>query len=157
MSFDEQARFDLAAFELHCDALARHCVQLGLEVDPERWKQGSWLGRRLDAAAEIASSVPPGEGFVLIDGNEWGMDETAGRQALPFLEREGRYWGFPPDDETALAELERQRRGGTRFVAVGWPAFWSLEHYPRMRGYLHESSEVIAASDEVIVFALPAR
>ncbi len=154
MSFDEQAQFDLAAYRLHCEALARHCAALGIPADPERWKRNSWLHRRVEAAAEIAARVPAGDSFVLIDRNEWGMDETAGRRAIPFLERGGRYWGLPQDDAEAVEELERRRRAGTRFVAVGWPAFWSLEHYGRMRGYLYESSHEVAQGEHVIVFAL---
>ncbi len=154
MSFDEQAHFDLGAFELHCDALARHCAELGIAVDAERWKRDSWLRRRCEAAAEIVARVPEGETFVLIDQGELGMDGTAGRKAVPFLERGGRYWGFPGDDGEAVEELERQQRAGVRYVAVGWPAFWSLEHYPRMRDHLHQFGSELARSDRVIVFAL---
>lgn len=157
MSFDEQARFDLAAFELHCDALAEHCAKLGIPADADRWKRGSWLRRRCEAAATIARRVPEGDAFVLVDHNEWGMDETAGRRAIPFLERDGGYWGFPPDDAAAIDELERQRRAGARYVAVGQPALWSLEHYPGMRDYLYESSRDVSEADSVVVFALEDR
>lgn len=154
LSFDDKARFDLAAFELHCDALGEHCAILGLPATAERWKRDSWLRRRYEAALEIAGTVPTGHQFVLVDQDEWGMDETAGRRAIPFLEREGRYWGFPSDDSAGVEELERQRRAGVRYVAVGWPAFWTLEHFPGMRAYLHESSDHVFESDRVIVFAL---
>ena len=154
MSFDERASFDLAAHDLHCDALAEHSRRLGLEVDAERWKRESWLRRRWEATEEIAALVPAGERFVLMDEGEWGMDQTAGRRAIPFLERAGSYWGPPPDDPTAIRELERLRREGAQRVVVGWPAFWWLDHYPAMHRYLRSKGEPVCRNERVAIFHL---
>jgi glycosyltransferase involved in cell wall biosynthesis len=64
------------------------------------------------AAEEIAELVPPGESIIVLDENEFGPDIVSDRKYLPFLEHEGQYWGPPADDETAVRELERMRRGG---------------------------------------------
>ena len=154
LSFDERARFDLDAYELHCEALAEHCARLGVPCDPDRWRRDSWLARRLRVAEEIAAVVPPGERFVLIDGAEWGMDETAGRRAVPFVERGGQYWGPPADDPQAVGELARLRGEGIRRVVVGWPAFWWLDQYPAMHRWLREHGGLVCANDRLVVFDL---
>ena len=157
LSFDERARFDLDAYELHCQALAEHCARLGIACEPERWRRDAWLARRLRAAEEIAAFVPRGERFVLIDGAEWGMDETAGRRAIPFVERDGEYWGPPADDPEAVGELARLRGEGVRRVVVGWPAFWWLDHYPAMHRWLRENGGLVCANERLAVFDLEAR
>ncbi len=63
------------------------------------------------------------------------------RRFLPFLEKQGAYWGSPPDDTTAIVELERMRQGEARFIAFAWPAFWWLDHYGKFQEYLR--SQVI--------------
>ena len=53
----------------------------------------------------IATYVPLGETFILADEDQWALPDTvAGRRRLPFLERGGRYWGRPADDDEALRE-----------------------------------------------------
>jgi hypothetical protein len=72
--------------------------------------------------------VAAGESFILIDGETFGGTVGAGRLRLPFLEKDGRYWGTASDDQHAITELERLRATGARFLAVAWPGFWWLEH-----------------------------
>ena len=54
-----------------------------------------------------------------------------GRHAIPFLEHDGEYWGPPPDDEAAIAELERLRtEKGVAFIVFPWTASWWLRTIP---------------------------
>jgi len=41
-------------------------------------------------------------------------------RAIPFLEKNGEYWGPPADNATAIRELERLRRAGARYIAFTW-------------------------------------
>src|SRR5262249_15380243 len=49
------------------------------------------------ATEELLASIPPGDKFILVEQDEWGTSANlAGRLRIPFLEREGEYWGAPP-------------------------------------------------------------
>jgi len=79
---------------------------------------------------------------------------SAGRRVRPFLERDEHYWGTPPDDETAIGELERMRRSGIRFVIFAWPAFWWLDHYRGFHNYLSLKSHCTLQNERVVAFDL---
>ena len=111
--------------------------------------------RRLQAATEeLAALIPPGSAFILVDGEEWGHDVMVGRRAIPFLERDGQYWGEPADDDTAIRELERLRQAGASFIVFAWPAFWWLEHYVGLSTYLRQTYRCILENDHVAAFEL---
>ena len=103
---------------------------------------------------EIEAMTRPEETFI-VAGDEWWRDEIAvGRNSLPFLEREGHYWGPPPNDETAIRELERLRQSGARFLMFGWPTFWWLEHYGAFHRHLRARFGCVVENDRLVVFDL---
>ena len=108
------------------------------------------------AARELAEVVPESDLVVLVDDAQWVAPEIAGpRPTLPFLEKDGQYWGSPPDDATAVAELERLRGEGASFLVVGWPAFWWLDHYRAFAEHLRESLRRSCLENErLVVFDL---
>jgi hypothetical protein len=105
-------------------------------------------------AQTIANVIPSGESFLLIDQNIWGREYVAGRHALPFPERDGLYWGDPPDDEMAIQELERMRQSGVGFMVFAWPAFWWFEHYRLFAQYLRSRFRSVLENDRLVVFDL---
>src|SRR5437879_8853621 len=109
--------------------MSKHCLNLGLIADPEAWEQNSWFHRLDRATREIAALIPPGDIFILVDEDNWGMDANSTRRPVPFLERDGQYWGKPADDVTAIREFERLRHSGANFIVFGWQAFWWLDYY----------------------------
>jgi predicted O-methyltransferase YrrM len=112
-----------------------------------------WAHSLALAARDIADLVPPGEAFILVDEAQWTID-VGPRRALPFLERDGEYWGPPPDDATAIAEVERLRRAGARFIVFARPAFWWLEHYRAFSVSLRSSFACVLESERLVVFDL---
>ena len=106
-------------------------------------------------AEELASVVPESDIVVLADEAQWVAPEIAGpRPTRPFLDRDGQYWGAPADDATAIAELERMRGEGARFLAVGWPAFWWLDHYQGFADHLRTRYACRLESERLVVFDL---
>jgi hypothetical protein len=115
----------------------------------------SWTERLVIAKEEIEAFIPPGETFILVDEEQWGIaGDFANCHSIPFLEREGQYWGPPPDDVTAIRELERLRRSGAHFIVFGWPAFWWLDYYSELRDYLYSEFNCVLKNSRVVVFDL---
>lgn len=121
--------------------------------DPEDlWSQMSRLAR---VRQEVTALLGPSDTFILVDQAEWGEEDAMwDRRPLPFLERGGEYWGHPPDDATAVRELERLRAAGASFLVFGWPAFWWLEHYAGLHDHLRSNYRCVLRNDLVIVFDL---
>jgi glycosyltransferase involved in cell wall biosynthesis len=112
----------------------------------------SWTERLQIAKQEITALIPVGKSFILVDDNKWGSEVLPGRCALPFLERDGKYWGPPPDDETAIRELERMGRSGACFIIFGWPAFWWLDYYSDFFEYLKLNLRCVLQNSRLVVF-----
>ena len=128
--------------------------QLAL-VHPRPYVRLAGAAERLRrAAAEVAALVPPGETLILVGGAELENMVAAGRRALPFLERDGQYWGNPPDDRTAIRELERMRRAGACFLVFAWPALWWLEHYAGFLRHVRAEFSCVLENERVVVFDL---
>jgi glycosyltransferase involved in cell wall biosynthesis len=114
----------------------------------------SWSERLQIAIREIAAVIPTGKCFILVDENQWGAEIFPEFDALPFLEHEGQYWGAPPDDQTAIREVERMRDCGASFMVIGWPAFWWLDYYSKLRNYLSSNFRCVLHNSRLIVFDL---
>lgn len=106
------------------------------------------------ALDEIRAATAPGQTVILVNENQWAEAAIAGRRVLPFLERNGQYWGPPEDDDAGIGELERLRQAGARWIAFTWPAFWWLEHYDGLRRYLRANFSCLLENDRLILFDL---
>jgi hypothetical protein len=107
------------------------------------------------ATDELIAAIPPGEKLILVDQDEWGTSaHIAGRLRIPFLAREGEYWGSPPDDAAAIREFERLRQDGAGFMVFGWPAFWWLDYYPGLHGHLRSNFRCLLENERLVVFDL---
>jgi hypothetical protein len=106
------------------------------------------------AADELDAAIPASAGVILVDQDEWREFVLPGRRVWPFLEREGQYWGPPPDDQTAIAALERLRGRGAEFMVIARPAFWWLEHYTGLHRHLETTGRRLLDSEWSVVFDL---
>jgi glycosyltransferase involved in cell wall biosynthesis len=104
-------------------------------------------------AREIARLTAPDNRFIVVD-EEQLRGELALPGAIPFLEKDGQWWGAPADDESALRELERLRQAGATHIVFLWPSFWWLEHYAEFACYLRSEHRCVREDDSLVVFAL---
>jgi SAM-dependent methyltransferase len=115
----------------------------------------NWDAALRKAVTELESVIPPGATFILVDDGQWPVDEAfPNRHVLPFIEREGRWWGPPENDQTALHELARLRKTGASYFVYAWPSFWWTEHYAQFSQHLRRAFPCILDNQRLIVFDL---
>ncbi len=117
---------------------------------------GSEALRVYDAiAAAVCERIPPGCRFVLVDeARLHSHAKLRTRSFYPFMERGGSYWGPPPDDETAIREVERLRARGASHVVFCQPAFWWLDYYSGLREHLRSHYRCVLDDDTLVLFDL---
>src|SRR5262245_7277727 len=86
---------------------AEYCQSALFRKGGTTWR---WLDQFYRTTQDLAAVIPQGETLILVDDGVLGSDLAVGRHPIPFIERDGQYWGAPQDDETAVQELERLRR-----------------------------------------------
>jgi SAM-dependent methyltransferase len=126
-------------------------------VHPRNYLHAVWVNRVLRAALDVAPLIDPEETVILVDQDRFGDAFAIGSCVLPFLERDGCYWGPPADDETAIRELERLRRQGASHIVFGWPAFWWLDHYSEFVQYLRRRFACRLENERIVLFDLRSR
>ncbi len=152
---DARLKGDLRRWEHAYRALSGVLERMRFVVDLDAWRSNSWFHQLDLAMRELATLVPPSDAFILVNEQLWGAGEViAGRRSIPFLERNGQYWGPPPDDDTAIRELERLRQAGISFIVFAWSAFWWLDYYHGFRQYLEGTFPRVLANDRLIAFGL---
>jgi hypothetical protein len=119
------------------------------QVERDKWMEQLRLTRQ-----ELVSLIPLGECFILVDEAQWDAQVVEGWRVIPFLERNGQYWGSPADDHTAICEFERLRRSGPRFMVFGWPAFWWLDYFTELNRHLRSLFRCVLHNDRLVVFDL---
>ena len=127
------------------------------EPDPERQveAQVAYRTRLAETAGDLAALAPADGPLILVHDESLNLGVVApGLEVLPFLERDGVYWGRPSDDATAIAELERMRAEGARIIAFAWPSFWWLEHYGGLADHLRASYRTALSNDRLVAFDL---
>ncbi len=154
-SFRKRLDMFIGMWDCSLEAMTLHARTMGIDVDLPAVKGRSWW-RRIDLAIqELAACVPPGATYILVEDDFWGPgDVVPGCKRLPFLERDGRYWGPPAHDAAAIEELERLHKSGASFVAFAWSSFWWLDNYRGLRDYLRRGYSCVLENERLIVFDL---
>jgi len=122
-------------------------------IESFAWRKESSKHRR-EAIRRIRQQVPDNEQLILIDEGNWRLNDKVGCTVLPFLEKDGVYWGLPESEEVAVAELHRMQRSGAGYVAVCWPALWWLESYGSLNRVLRSDHDCVYESNSVVIFRL---
>jgi polysaccharide pyruvyl transferase WcaK-like protein/SAM-dependent methyltransferase len=165
-----------AGFELNRSVAMNHSLRAAraveetvncpLRLPPERWwsrllahqiltvARAETASAALAPAGQVAELVPPGCSFILVDETQWADEVFAERRPIPFLEKDGQYWGPPADDETAIRECERLRRAGANFIIFAPPTFWWLKHYVGLDHHLRSHYACVREAAQLIAFDL---
>ncbi len=156
---DRRIEDHLNRYESLFSLLSHRLAERGHDVDAGSWKDANWnylwLCRLRVAKKTLTESVPRGAGVILVDDQQWaGVDLLPEARVLPFVERDGVYEGPPPDDDTAIAELERMRSEGAGFLALSWMCEWWVEAYKEFGKHLRTHYRVIGENDALTLFEL---
>jgi hypothetical protein len=121
---------------------------------PPRSPSGLALQRNAETKTELQRLIHSSAPFILVDEEQF-RSALPPEAAIPFLERDGQYWGLPPDDETAIRELERLRKVGVRSIIFVWSAFWWLKFYSGFHAHLKENCSRSRRTKNLRIFDLP--
>jgi predicted O-methyltransferase YrrM len=113
-----------------------------------------WDRRLRLCEQDLDALIPQQDPFILVDQNVTSDKLGRNGRAIPFLERDGQYFGPPADDATAIREIERLRHSQAAFIAFLWPAFWWLQHYHAFQNHLRASYRCVLENDRMVVFDL---
>jgi len=140
------------------DGWARLCPFVGVPVPTVAFPHANslesataWYARVSQLWADVDDCVGVDQPFVLVDDGVLGGNH---RRSRPFLERDGKYWGAPADDRTAISELERMRGLGADFLVFAWMTFWWLGHYRAFRQHVSSRYTPVLQNDRVSIFDL---
>jgi len=137
------------------DTLVAVIVKKGVSAPDLGRPKRSNLVQLRSAREWIEKLVPSTEPLILVD-EEQIRRQFKDHRVLPFLERDGQYWGPPADDQTAIAELDRMRTAGAKYLAFIFSTFWWLDHYCRFAEHVRTRYRCVAQNPDVIIFALDA-
>ena len=120
----------------------------------DEWRTG-WAERSALARNRLADLILAGERLIIVDDQALGERLTPeGRESLPFLERDGQYWGTPVDGAHAVRELERLREAGAAFIVFAWPSFWWLDFYPDLQNHLRTRYPCVLEGEQLVAYEL---
>lgn len=121
-----------------------------------KWHGGSHHAHSVHMVEEQLAAVTSRDAVVIVaDLDEGGFGSSiAGRARLPFIERQGQYFGPPADSAHAIGELTRLRAAGATHFALLWPAFWFFDTYPLFEQHLRRVYRCVLENARAIVFDL---
>lgn len=103
---------------------------------------------------EICSIIPSGATYILVDELQTRLASGGERRTVPFLEKDGQYWGRPADDYQAITETERLRKSGCTHIIFAWPAMWWLDYYEGFNQYLRSNFYCTLDNERLVAFDL---
>jgi hypothetical protein len=157
LSFEPMLELGCELFEAQSQALAAAYRRAGIEFDGSAWPAHAWYPRIEASLRELDRLLEPGEAFVLVDEEQWGIEEEiGGHRPRRFPELDGEWGGLPEAESELIDELRRVSAEGLRVIVFAWPAFWWLEEYPEFAAYLGENSRGLVSTEHIRAFALTA-
>jgi hypothetical protein len=135
-------------------------IRKGEQTWHELWRQISALDDTRRRKEELAAAIPAGHRVIVVGQDSLGDEMSLDWGVVPFLEKDGVYWGLPEDDATAIRELERLRTGGAggsggaAFIVFPSSEFWWFEHYVQFVHHLHTHARRVLINERLIAYDL---
>lgn len=138
------------------EAWEKLCPFLGLPIPEIAFPHANeWMHKLMEATGDLRKYVPPGASFILVDYEGFGLEFASDRQAIPFTEKDGQYWGPPADDAAAIQELERLiSTHNPDFLVLGWPAFWWQDYYVEWMKKVQSTYPCLLNNDRLKIYDL---
>lgn len=123
------------------------------------WEKMLGIDELLGIASQVKAITPPGTRLAFVDDQFFNFYHlmsifTPELRLVPFLEKDGVYWGAPPDSATAIQALTSMRKVKMDFFILAAPAFWWIDYYPEFMSHLRESFPCIIENEDIIAFDL---
>ena len=97
----------------------------------------------------VVGLVPAGARVLVVSRGDDRLLALDGREGGHFPQAaDGTYAGHhPPDSEAAVAEVERMRAAGWRYLVFPITALWWLDHYAELRRHLETTGRLLLRRD----------
>ena len=154
LQMGDKIQREVQLYEHYSGVLEQYCRTIGVAVDLDTWHRNSWWHRHAQAIREIMALPGAGRPIILADDATWEEGPMGDRRRIPFLQRDGQYWGPPPDNATAIDELERLRGEGAALMVFAWPAFWWLDYYAAFSHHLRATYACPLQNERLVAFDL---
>ena len=113
-----------------------------------------WIKHFNPIIRDIEKHIPEESLIILVDQEMMETEVFGNRLTMPFLEKDGIYWGPPTDDEQAIQELKRQQEEGASFIVFAPPAFWWLDYYKGFHEYLKSTFPCLLNNKRFVIYDL---
>lgn len=118
--------------------------------------QKEYLTKQHQAWQDLRAAIEQDDASViLIDEDHFRSQWNASTLRIqPFLNRDGQFAGRPPDDASAISELERMIGQGARYLAIVWTCNWWATHYALFVMHLQNCHRLVEKTELITVFEL---
>lgn len=124
----------------------------------EQRRRDGEMARHQARQASLVSTVEnltgAGDRVILVDGDSLTVEQLNGTDVAPLAPMDSPDGAFPATGTGAIARLDRRHAQGFTHLAVAWPATWVLDYYVDFADHLHSHHELVAATDDVVLFRL---
>lgn len=114
----------------------------------------AWNQRVARMKKKMQLSIPTDDMLIMVDEATFESHLFSQWEVVPFIEKDGLYWGVPTDDEVAISELNRLCSWGAKYIIFTWPTFWWLEHFKKFTEYLYHNFSCIKQDKDIVCFKL---
>jgi len=104
-----------------------------------------------ETGQELRRIIPPDALVIVADDGDPRAIYYSQRKGWHLL-RNGRFEGYPEDDQEAIALLEQFRRKGAGYLAFPRDGFWWFDRYQGFKAYLDTHYERVSGTNASVIF-----
>ena len=112
----------------------------------------TWNERVIIIQQEVNDHVTAGERIIVVDDYSRDHELFPGYNVIPFMEHNGEFRGAPPDGQSGIREVGRQRLSSLHYIVISWPAFWWLDYNSTLREHLQSKYGCILRNSRLVEY-----